>query len=110
MPEAEQKALAEKAKAGDGKAAYRLYNGLTVDHGEEDAKAADPWLRLAVKLKNPDADRVLAMLVQLGKDDYRGLGATRKQADEALLKEAAQTDGLACFDLADAYEKGNYER
>ncbi len=108
ISQSEQISLAKKATAGDGAAAYQLYSDLTIDRGEDAARTADPWLLLAVKLHNDEAERLLAMEIENGNHAYRPFGATQTQAVENLLKESSKTYGLSCDDLAYHYAEGYF--
>jgi len=102
----EFKALAQRADRGDGAAAYELYLYESLE--EHDENAALPWLRRAAAARHPEAQRVLAYLIQSSNLDYQAIAGTRPEAVRILFSDACRTQSDACYELGSALGDGYF--
>jgi hypothetical protein len=102
----ERQHLEERVKAGDAEAAWRLYLYYSFDKHEEELGV--PWLLKAAQLKHSEAQRAVADRIRYGWPWYRDFGSTPQSAVQALLEDAASSNGAACWELAKAFEEGYF--
>ena len=101
---AELARLSTRAGTGDAAAAYDLFLYYSLEH--EDERAAQSWLRAAATARHPEAQRVLADLIQSSDVDYRGVASSCEAAVRSLLSDACRTLASACCALASAIDAG----
>ena len=106
LPVPERKQLERKAADGDAVAAWQLSNYYAFEHF--DRAVTEHWLRRAVALDHPQAQRTLAYHIKAYKQSPEGFGATAPAAVKNLLERSSRTDGNACNELAEAYAEGYF--
>jgi len=99
-------ALKQRADAGDANAAWSLFEDYAVYR--YDGERAELWLRRAVALNHPEAQRYLAHLIKGGQLSHEGFGVTPEEAVQCLLIEASRSSADACFELAEEYSRGTF--
>jgi hypothetical protein len=102
----ERQTLEIEAEKGDPNAAWTLY--LNYSFTLHDEAAADPWLRRAAQSGHAEGQRLLADAIAHYGLSWDGFGESKESAVRNLLEKSSETDGSACFDLAEAYAGGDF--
>ena len=106
IPPNELPVLQKAANAGDSGAAMKLYDHFAL--GLEDQAGAEPWLRRAAQLHDPQAERTLAYFIKDYGDNFQGFGSSPQQSVKSLLEDSTRSTGQANYELASAYAEGYF--
>ena len=100
----ERNILIKKANAGDGNAAYRMYNYHSMSSRNE--TESSKWLNRSAELGHAEAQRWLAYMIIEYKRGHKAFGTTPQAAVLSLLTEASKTNGTAANELGERYYQG----